>query len=128
MAGESRKKTVAAAGHGTALLPPSESEAVSALGSRTTMLHPELKRHRAWWREILKVEVPKKLAECAAPQAVSDASVPVSAKVNFAYTSAWSVFRPAGWQLTLPEELARTFVWSPEEGTELLISFFVRSL
>ena len=40
----------------------SESEAVIALGSRTTMLHPEIKRHRAWWREILDSEVPQKLA------------------------------------------------------------------
>lgn len=27
------------------------------------MLHPEMKRHRAWWREILTTGVPEKLAE-----------------------------------------------------------------
>lgn len=51
---------------------PSESEVVLALGSRTTMLHPEIKRHRGWWREILHREVPRRQAEraraVAAPQ------------------------------------------------------------
>ncbi|CAM9834376.1 unnamed protein product, partial [Ectocarpus fasciculatus] len=40
-----------------------ESEVVLALGSRTTTLHPELKRHRAWWREILSRHVLRTLAE-----------------------------------------------------------------
>ena len=44
---------------------PSESDVVLALGSRTTMLHPELLRHRAWWREILGKEVHKRRAELA---------------------------------------------------------------
>lgn len=47
------------------LVPSESSQAVVALGSRTTMLHPEMKRHRAWWREILSAEVAKKLAERA---------------------------------------------------------------
>lgn len=46
------------------LASPSESEAVLALGSRTTMLHPEIKRHRAWWREILCRELPRRQAAC----------------------------------------------------------------
>ena len=41
----------------------SESEVVIALGSRTTILHPEIKRHRAWWQEILRSRVEEKLAE-----------------------------------------------------------------
>lgn len=41
----------------------SESEVVDALGSRTTSLHPEIKRHRAWWREILGNGVHRRLAE-----------------------------------------------------------------
>lgn len=40
-----------------------ESEAVIALGARTTRLHVEIKRLRAWWREILRKELIKKLAE-----------------------------------------------------------------
>lgn len=40
-----------------------ESEAVKSLGSRTTMLHPEIKRHRAWWRKILGNGVLKRLGE-----------------------------------------------------------------
>lgn len=40
-----------------------ESDVVKALGSRTTTLHPELKRHRAWWREILSKNVLRTLAE-----------------------------------------------------------------
>eukprot|EP00903_Cladosiphon_okamuranus_P005671 g5634.t1 len=47
------------------LLNTVESEAVLALGSRTTLLHPEIKRHRGWWREILHREVPRRQAERA---------------------------------------------------------------
>ena len=58
-----------------ATLALSESEAVIALGSRTTMLHPEMKRHRAWWREILSSEVPKKLAGRASSSSSAAAKV-----------------------------------------------------
>ena len=56
---------------------PTESGAVLALGSRTTMLHPEIKRHRAWWREILHREVPRRKAERA--RTVAAAQVPLTA-------------------------------------------------
>lgn len=61
-------------------LEPSESEAVVALGSRTTMLHPEIKRHRGWWREILRQEVPRKQAERA--RAPTDAQVWATSSFN----------------------------------------------
>lgn len=64
--------TVVAAGGdsmaGMAATPMFESEAVRALGSRTTMLHPEMKRHRAWWRQILMSQVPEQLAELVSSQ------------------------------------------------------------
>lgn len=49
-----------------------ESEAVLALGSRTTTLHPELKRHRAWWREILSKNVLRALAERVSSPAAAE--------------------------------------------------------
>jgi len=50
-------------------LAPCMSEVTVALGSRTTMLHPEIKRHRGWWREILHKEVPRRQAERASAAA-----------------------------------------------------------
>lgn len=38
------------------------NEAIFSLGSRTTILHPEIKRHRAWWKEILRSRVHEKIA------------------------------------------------------------------
>lgn len=40
-----------------------ESEAVIVLGARTSRLHVEIKRLRAWWRTILRKELTQKLAE-----------------------------------------------------------------
>ncbi len=50
-------------------LPLCDSEVAVALGSRTTVLHPEIKRHRGWWREILHKEVPRRQAERASAAA-----------------------------------------------------------
>ncbi|CAN0188507.1 unnamed protein product, partial [Ectocarpus sp. 12 AP-2014] len=60
-----------------------ESEAVLALGSRTTTLHPELKRHRAWWREILSKNVLRALAErVSSPPAAEKGHAPTSLLVD----------------------------------------------
>ncbi|CAB1116650.1 unnamed protein product [Ectocarpus sp. CCAP 1310/34] len=60
-----------------------ESEAVLALGSRTTTLHPELKRHRAWWREILSKNVLRTLAErVVSPPAAEKGHAPTSLLVD----------------------------------------------
>lgn len=41
---------------------PTESALVGALGHRTLLLHVEMKRLRAWWREILGCDVLEKLS------------------------------------------------------------------
>lgn len=56
-----------------------KSEVIIALGSRTTILHPEIKRHRAWWKEILRSRVYEKIANrvsspAAAAKVITDFS------------------------------------------------------
>lgn len=41
---------------------PTESQLADVLAHRTVLLHVEIKRLRAWWRKILKLGLPRKLA------------------------------------------------------------------